>query len=81
MTLPTYNPDATCPQCASDDVETMYRDKTEYDCQTTYAPPAYDGAGPTCYYHQGPHFHRPCRRCGFRWAEAVGAPSMAMSPQ
>lgn len=81
MTLPTYNPDATCPQCASDDIGTRYTDTWTTDCMSTYAPPAYDGARPVCHYHRGPHHHRNCRRCGYRWAEAVNAPSMAMDPQ
>lgn len=81
MTLPTYNPEATCPQCAWDDISTTYLDDTEHACQTTYAPCPREGARPVCHYYSGPHHHRTCRRCGYRWAEAAMAPSMAMYPR
>lgn len=79
MTLPTFNPDACCPQCAHDEASTRYTDRTDVACQSIYAPPAYDGARPVCHYYRGPHIHRGCQRCGFRWAEAAGAPSMSYS--
>lgn len=81
MTLPTFNPEAKCPQCGGDDISVSYLDNNAYSCQSTYAPRAYPDARPVCHYHSGPHHHRTCRRCGFRWAEAVMAPSMQMNPR
>ncbi len=78
MTLPTFQPEAVCAQCGHDEIAVHYVEGNEHACMSTYAPPAYDGARCVCHYHRGPHFHRTCRRCGWRWAEAVLAPSLDM---
>jgi hypothetical protein len=76
--LPTFKPDATCPKCNHDEIDTHYVVDHEVACQTTYAPLSAlsPGARACCHYYDGEHLHRICRRCTYRWAEAVVSPGM-----
>lgn len=60
MTLPPFNPDATCPKCGHDVVKTMYQSRGcrfPADCGVRW-----DGSE---------HHDRVCQRCHFEWAESV----------
>lgn len=57
MRLPDYNPDATCPKCAAEEIKTWHQSS---DCRDWPYRPV----------HQGECLIRRCGRCSYAWAEA-----------
>ena len=60
MALPKYNPSAKCPKCGSKDVGTSY-------CTETWSSYGHRDIPDNV----NEHLDRTCRRCYFKWFEAV----------
>jgi len=56
---PTYDPNATCPKCHSEDVSVRHCDGPTYASLCRYPSP----------WNEIDHFHRTCQRCRYSWLE------------